>query len=149
MNRTKGQIVKIGNLQIVAILLIISLGPAVAFSGGISEKDRALHFDQNQTPLKSFNFKHDDELRPVPNDFRIVEASFLSNNFGERWAIVTFENSSAGQRFLKNDTIVAAFADGSQANGLNLNETFKGHERLTKAVSFGIHQFPIVSVRVE
>ena len=130
-------------------IVIISLGPIVVFSNEISVKDRVLHFDQLQVPLKSLNFKHDDELKPIPNDFRMIEVSYLSNDLGERWAFVTFENRSSGQRVLKNKAIVATFVDGVQAYALNLNETLKGNERLTKAVYFGIHQFPIVSVQVE
>ena len=121
----------------------------MVMSNEISEKDRVLHFDQLQVPLKFLNFKHDDELKPIPNDFRIIEAAYLSNDIGERWAFVTFENKSSGQRFLKNRAIVATFVDGVQSYAHNLNQTLKGNERLTKAVFFGIHQFPIVSVQVE
>lgn len=130
-------------------IFITSLVPYVAFSSDINEKDRVLHFDQPKAPLTSLSFKHDDELKPTANDFRIVEVSYLSNDIGERWAIVTFENTSPGPRFLKNEAIVATFADGDQTNAFNLNETLKGNERLTKAIYFGIHHFPIVSVKVE
>jgi len=136
-------------IQRVLPIFVIFLAPIVAFSNGISVKDRVLHFDQLQTPLKSLNFKHDDELKPVANDFRIIEVAYLSNDIGERWAFVTFENRASGHRLLKNKAIVATFVDGAQAYALNLNETLKENERLTKAVFFGIHPFPIVSVQVE
>lgn len=130
-------------------ILLISLASQTAFPEEIFEKDRVLHFDQPKSPLLSLTFKHKDELKPAASNFHIIEVSYLSNNIGDRWAVVTFENSSPGQRFLKNEAIVATFADGTQSHGLNLNETLKGNERLTKAVNFGIHQFPIVSVIVE
>jgi len=130
-------------------IFVIFLAPIAVFSGEISVKDRVLHFDQLQAPLKSLNFKHDDELKPIPNDFRIIEASYLSNDIGERWAFVTFENRASGQRLLKNKAIVATFVDGAQKYARNLNETLKENERLTKAVFFGIHPFPIVSVQVK
>jgi len=126
--------------------LVITLNPLVSFSDEFHEKDKILHFDQPIYPLTSLSFKHTDELKPTPNDFHILEVSYLSNTIGERWAIVTIENKSNGQRLLKNDAFVATFADGFQSNSYNLNEALRGNERLTKAIYFGIHQFPIVSV---
>lgn len=140
---------KIRFLQILITVAAITQNPITVFSDEISAADTALHFDQPQTPLRSLDFKHTDELKPIPNDFRIVEVSYLSNNIGERWAFVTFENTSSGQRLLKNEAIVATFANGIQANSINLDEKLKGNERLSKAVYFGIRQFPIVSVKVE
>ena len=95
------------------------------------------------------HFKNDDKLKPVANDFRIVKASYMSNRAGERWAIITFENQSSGQRLLKNEAIVATFADGIQSNAHNLNEILKGNEQRTISVFFGNKQFPIVTVQVE
>lgn len=135
--------------QKLLIILPTLLVPLTVFSEEILEKDWILHFDQPKSPLLSLTFKHKDELKPAANDFHIVEVSYLSSNIGERWAVVTFDNSSPGQRFLKNEVIVAIFADGTQAYALNLNETLKGNERITKAVHFGKHQFPIVSVTVK
>ncbi len=140
---------KTRSIQLLATVMVISIVPPASFADEISGIDKVLHFDQPQTPLKSLDFKHDDELEPVLNDFRIIEVSYLSNNIGERWAIVTFENKSSGQRLLKNEVIVATFADGSQTNSLNLHKILKGNEHLTKSVFFGIHRFPIVNVRVE
>jgi len=141
--------VKIRCIQMLVIIFIVSLNSSVSFSGETVDKDKVLHFDQSQAPLKELSFKHKHELKPVANDFRIVEISYLSNDLGERWAIATFENKSAGQRFLKNKSVVATFADGVQTNSFNLNETLKGNERLSKAVFFGVYPFPIVSVQIE
>ena len=136
-------------LHIFTVIFIVSLYPLTAFSDDTLDVDKALHFDQSQGALKSLNFKHDNELRPTINDFRIIQTAYLSNNIGERWAIVTFENKSTGKRFLKNESIVATFADGNQSYALNLDEMLKGNEHITKSVFFGIHQFPIVRVQVE
>ena len=130
-------------------ILIISISPVVAYSDEASIGDKVLHFDQPQAPLTALNFKHDNELKPDSNDFHIIEASYLSNDLGERWAFVTIENQSSGQRLLKNKEIVATFVDGFQSYAHNLNITLKGNEHLTKAIYFGIHRFPIVSVVVE
>lgn len=135
--------------KIITVISILYLYPFAAVSDEPYYTDRALHFDQPQSPLNSLNFKHDNELRPSPNDFRLIEAYFLSNNIGERWAVITIENTSPGKRFLKNEFIIATFANGNQTTGFNLNETLKSNERLTKSVFFGIHQFPVVNIKME
>jgi len=136
------------SLRVIAVVLI-STSQSVAHSDTITNADTIMHFDQTQAPLHSLNFDHSNELIPAINDFRIIEAYYLSNMMGERWAIVTFENSAAGKRILKNDAIVATFANGGQKNSLNLGVSVQGNERLTRAVSFGINQFPIVNVKLD
>ena len=73
----------------------------------------------------------------------------MSNNNGERWAIVTVENRSTGRRFFRNENIVATFANGKQSKAIGLDESIEGGERLTKAIFFGFHKFPIVRVEAE
>lgn len=139
----------LGLNKLLVAIVIVYLSQSAAYSEKISASDTILHFDQTRTPLNSLNFDHTRELEPVANDFRIIEASYLSNNMGERWAIVTFENKSSGQRILKNNVIVATFANGLQRNSLNLGGTVQGNTRITKAVSFGVNPFPIVKLRLE
>ncbi len=133
---------------VVALILILASNLAMA-SDVLEENNRVLHFDQPQAPLTSLNFKQNQALKPLSNDFHIIEKSYLSNNIGERWAVITFENKSAGQRLLKNKSIVATFADGFQTHAINLNETLQGHDKLTKAVFFGVYPFPILVVQIE
>jgi hypothetical protein len=130
-------------------LAALTAFPLVASTESISDIDTILHFDQPHPLLNSIEFKFKDELKPKQNDFRLIQASFLSNNIGERWAIVTLENTSLGQRLLKNESIVAIFADGSQGYAHNLDEKLEGKGQLTKAVTFGVHTFPILNVTVE
>ena len=72
----------------------------------------------------------------------------MSSEFGERWVIITVENTSSGRRFLKSENVVATFADGSQLNPDHLDEYARGGELLTKTIFFGIRKFPIVKVDV-
>lgn len=137
-------------IQVLCIALSLTLLSTLALAGEtFEEQNRTLHFDQPQTPLTTLNFKQKQALQPLANDFRIIEASYLSNEIGERWAVITFENKSSGQRLLKNKSLVATFADGHQTHAINLNETLTGHEKLSKAVFFGVYQFPIVTVQIK
>ncbi len=109
----------------------------------------ALHYDLPQPNLTILKFKRTDELLPKAKNIRLIEAVFLSNKRGERWAIVTLENTSTGQRLLTKDSIVATFADGSQSYAWELEERLQGSEVITKSVYFGRHKFPIIKVVVE
>lgn len=139
------------SIQLSVMILFINLFASGAMADEYSNAytDTILHFDQPHSLIEPLYFKHDDKLKPVANDFRIVRASYMSNRIGERWAIITFENKSSGQRLLKNEAVVATFADGYQTNAHNLNEIVKGNEQRTISVFFGKQQFPIVAVQVE
>ena len=73
----------------------------------------------------------------------------MSNDRGERWALVTFMNQASGQRLLTNEVLVAEFADGSERYALNLEAKLEGGETLTRTVFFGYHRFPISALRWE
>ena len=141
------------NYTILIIALILGIenhvlaGPA-GLPKHIGDNDIVLHFDQPQIPISHYKFEQKDELKPAPNDFKLIEAAFMSNNIGERWAIVTIENTSSGRRLLKNDHIIATLANGEQTKAFDLNDTFEGGEVLTKAIHFGDHKFPIVQVKM-
>lgn len=125
----------------------LALAEPVGLHRHIEDKDIILHFDQPPAPINQFKFKQSDRLKPTRNNFRLIEAMFMSNNIGERWAIVTIENTSSGKRFLKNDHIIATLANGEQSQAFGLDDTFEGGEVLTKTIHFGDHKFPIVQVQ--
>ncbi len=108
-----------------------------------------LTFDQSPTVSGAIDFDQDDPLYPTRNDFEIVQFAAMSNELGERWALMTIKNTSAGQRFLKNKNLVATFADGSQSYAAGLDEMLKGKQQLTKTIFFGYSKFPILSVVAE
>ncbi|WP_126456949.1 hypothetical protein [Sulfuriflexus mobilis] len=127
----------------------ITLAGQSGLPGNIENEDIILHFDQSRIPIDNLNFRQRNRLKPSKNDFRLVEMSFLSNNIGERWAIVTIKNTSQGRRFFKDDNIIATLADGSQSRASGLDEALEGGELLTRAIYFGIHKFPIVKLELE
>ena len=126
--------------------LLIFLFPNWAFAEDVLGKERIMQFDQ--TKVTHPRFRYENGLKPKPNDFRLREAAFMSNEIGERWAIITVENMSSGKRLLTRENIVATFADGSQANPSHLDETARAGELLTKTIFFGVRMFPILKVDV-
>jgi len=94
-------------------------------------------------------FPNDRNIKPKSSDFELVNYVVMSNEIGERWAVVTVTNSSTGGRTLENGHIMALFADGSRKSPLALKVTFEGKETKSITVSFGENKFPILSITTE
>ena len=108
----------------------------------------ALRFDQAQPALPEPSFVNPQALKPEKGDFRIEHYAPMSNDLGERWALITLRNGSDGARLLKNEHLVATFADGTTAYAGNLNQRVEGGGLYTQAVFFGASRFPIVRIEV-
>jgi len=128
------------------LLLVMTVNYRTASADDILIDDHILHFDDIQENFQNLNFKDEKKIRPGSSVFEIIEKHFMSNGLGERWAVVTIKNTSPGKRLLKNENIVATHANGSQSIAQNLDEALDGNEILTKAVLFGIHKFPILTI---
>ena len=126
--------------------LLIFLSPNWAFAEDMAGKERAIQFDQ--TEVTHLQFRFENELKPKRNDFELRNAAFMSNEIGERWVMITVENTSSGRRFLRRENVVATFADGSQFNPSHFDENVRAGELLTKTIFFGVRKFPIVKVDV-
>jgi hypothetical protein len=91
-------------------------------------------------------FPNDKNLSAKPSDFELVNYVIMSNELGERWAVLTLTNTSAGNRTLEHDHLMALFADGERKNPLELKLNFAGRETQSITVSFGQSKFPILSI---
>jgi hypothetical protein len=133
--------------QALFLAVILCLSPLVVSADGV--EDITLHFDHPQGKLTHVDFRQKEVIKPVTNDFELIEAAFMSNNIGERYAVVTIKNTWPGQRIFRNENIVATFANGRQSYAHGLDEILKAGERLTKTIFFGSHRFPIVRVQLK
>ncbi|MFL0804131.1 MAG: hypothetical protein K6L81_10440 [Agarilytica sp.] len=120
----------------------------LTFADSYEAGDKTLFFDQPSSAIQHQEFNDLNPLEPDKNDFQIIETSRLSNNLGERWALITVKNNASGQRILKNAHVIATYADGSRSTAKNLKATLTGGELLTQTVFFGTHKFPIIKVTV-
>lgn len=134
--------------SIVVLVFLLTIVPIVA-ARDYQSRDDVLFFDQPPAVIQHLDFDQDDPITPQSNDFSITEIFHLSNRRGERWALITFKNDSSGQRIIKNENVVATFADGSQIFAKNLDEKFSGGEQLTRSVFFGFNRYPIIRVSVD
>lgn len=123
--------------------MLLSLAAAAEAADG---NPLIIHFDTPKPLPSELHFDQPRELVPEPGDFELVHYDLMSNDLGERWALMTFRNTSTGQRLLKNQHVVATFANGAQAFAQNLDKRLAGGARYTQAVFFGTQKFPIIEV---
>lgn len=133
----------------VTLPLLLMMIHYMVLADNIPIDEHILHFDDVQKDFQELHFQDEDKIKPGPSVFEIVDKYYMSNGLGERWAVMTIKNTSAGKRLLKNDNIVATYANGDQSYAQNLDETLDGNEIVTKAVLFGMHKFPILHIETK
>jgi hypothetical protein len=108
---------------------------------------QVLQFDSVQPGESDLRFDRGTrDLEPEAGPFRLTEYQTMSNDLGERWALVTVINTENANRFLKGTHLVATFADGTQRRAQNLNDGVGPLQQFSKAVFFGHSPFPLVRV---
>lgn len=147
-------------LAILILFLSLSLVPTAIWAETLQKmekrkarlaEERLLFFDPN-TPQNVdffFDIEESERIRPKKSDFQLVYFAPMSNEIGERWALITVKNTASGHRFLRSEHIVATFADGHQANPKNLSQGVEPGQVLTETIFFGNNRFPIVVVDME
>lgn len=133
-------------IPFVILFSLMAITHQDSIADNISAEDLVLHFDDVEKNLQKLHFKDSELIKPGKSVFEIIENYFMSNNLGERWAVITIKNTSSGKRLLRNENIVATYANGKQSTAQNLDESLDGNDVLTKAVLFGVHKFPILTV---
>jgi hypothetical protein len=124
---------------------IISAFFFMAFNSNANEPE-VLTVDRVVSKNVELAFPNDKNLKPKSNDFELVNYVIMSNELGERWAVLTLTNTSTGNRMLEHDHLMALFADGERKNPLELKLNFEGRETQSITVSFGESKFPILSI---
>jgi len=111
-----------------------------------AEDNEALTVDRAISQNIQLAFPNDYNVDPKRGDFEIVNYVLMSNDVGERWAVITLTNLSSGNREFNNEHLIALFADGSRMSPLQYKLNFRGRETQSITVSFGEHKFPILSI---
>jgi hypothetical protein len=124
----------------------ISLAVVFMTFTSIANETDVLTVDRVVSTNLELAFPNDKNLRAKPSDFELVNYVIMSNEVGERWAVLTLTNTSAGNRTLEHEHIMALFADGERKNPLQLKLNFEGRETQSITVSFGESKFPILSI---
>lgn len=109
-------------------------------------QNNVLNVDRAIPKSMHLSFPNDNNITPKKSDFSILNYVLMSNEEGERWAVITLTNLSSGNRELNQEHILALFADGSRLTPSEFKLGFNGDQTQSVTVSFAEHKFPILSV---
>lgn len=93
-----------------------------------------------------FAFPNELNVQPALSEFKVEHFVLMSNESGERWAVVTLTNQASGSRNLTNKQLMAQVADGSRISSTEFSQSFKANETLSVTIDFGYSEFPLLSV---
>ena len=124
---------------IVPILLVLSFT-------SFADDSKVLTIDRSVSSNVVLSFPNDQKIKPKANDFELDNYVLMSNEVGERWAVITLTNSSSGNRVLQQDHLMALLADGERKIPMEFKLNFEPSETQSITVSFGKSKFPILSI---
>jgi len=113
-----------------------------------SEEDSALFFDKPIAQSMEFLFDIEEDLYPDQSTFKIKDFAFLSNERGERAALVNITNTAAAPRTLAPNQIYGLFADGTYRRPSNSSDRVDGGKTNSVLLSFGVSKTPLVKLIV-
>lgn len=91
-------------------------------------------------------FPNERNIEPELSDFQVNNFILMSNEEGERFAVVTIKNVSSGSRTLNHNHLMAQVSNGSRINPLPFKQPFKGDETISLTIGFGESKFPLLTV---
>lgn len=130
--------------KLLTFLVTLTCVPLALFA---EENFDALEFDPPINAEREFVFESERDLYLALSEFRIVEAKYLSNKKGERWALLTIINLANDSRTFKSDQLLAFFANGEHRHPRNKQQRFRPGETLSLTMNFGVSKFPIVKTQ--
>lgn len=131
----------------IAILLLLQI---MLITETVQAADSAvLRFETSPFRNSELVCDFDDNVTPEKNDFNLIEYALMSSDFGDRFAILTIQNTSSGQRILNEKHVVAVFGNCERRYPLSFTKKFAGSEKVTITIPFGFWRFPILKVQME
>ncbi|MCL1123777.1 hypothetical protein [Shewanella surugensis] len=124
-------------------LFVIAL--CVAFPA-TSEESEALTVDQVALNRADLAFPNVDNIKPDMSDFGIQSYVLMSNDLGERWAVLTIKNEASGRRTLNQEHLLAILANGDHIFPKAFYQTFNGNETISVTIAFGKSKFPVLAI---
>ncbi|WP_199611383.1 hypothetical protein [Flocculibacter collagenilyticus] len=111
-----------------------------------AEESDVLNVDRSVASSLKLSFPNDKRIEPKTSGFNIENYVLMSNEKGERWAVITATNKAWGRRSLEHHHLMALFANGERSTPLTYRLDFEANETQSFTVSFGENKFPILSI---
>lgn len=108
--------------------------------------DEVLSIDRIVPNNFGLAFPNESNIQPEQSDFQVNNFVLMSNEVGERWAVVTLTNLASGSRSLTNKHLMALVANGQRIIPIEFSQNFKADETLSLTINFGESKFPLLSV---
>ena len=118
-------------------------------SGAFASQSEVINVERVVTEELKIAFPNDKNIRAQASDFEIKNYVMMSNEKGERWAVLTLTNESTGTRSLEQYHLLATFADGERRSPNEFKLNFQGRETQSVTVNFGENKFPILTIQTE
>ncbi|MDQ8197453.1 hypothetical protein QEH56_04800 [Pelagicoccus enzymogenes] len=130
-----------------SILLCMGILPLWLNAAPPSPEDLVVSFDTVVIPQEKLAFKKDWNVeRPDLSEFEVEFCRFMSNELGQRFALVTFTNSKSGLRSIDERDVVGVLANGRRLYPIRLEGETQIGSRGSLLLHFGQHQFPLVGL---
>ena len=132
-----------------SLLLVTSLISFSSFSANKPDENElsdVFSVDRIVSNDVELNFTNDGDIQPKISDFIVVNYILMSNEKGDRRAVVTLENQSSGSRIFKSDQLMALMGDGGRLSPLTYKQKFKRGESISMTLSFGNNTTPILQI---
>ncbi len=108
--------------------------------------DTTLSIDRAVSGGVELAFPNEQNMQPEQSDFEVKNFVLMSNDAGERWAVVTLTNQASGRRTLTHKHLMAIVADGQRVIPIEFMQSFKANETLSVTITFGASKFPLLSI---
>ena len=128
------------------MLKFIMLTIGLLSSGMAMAVDDVLTVDRSVSGSFQSSFPNENNIQPDISDFKVLNSVLMSNEAGERWAVITVENLASGQRTLNQNQLMALFANGERLTPHIFKRRFLANEILSITLTFGEHKFPILEI---
>lgn len=116
------------------------------FFSNVAHSDEALSVEVPLPSNLQLAFPNEMNLQPEESSFVVESVVPMSNEQGERWAVVTLRNTVSGRRTLNQKHLLALVADGTRVHPEPFSQSFLANESLSIVVSFGLRKFPLLDV---
>ncbi|MDQ8185801.1 hypothetical protein [Pelagicoccus sp. SDUM812002] len=129
------------------MLVLLSFLPFWIIAEPPAPEDIVVSFDEVIIPQDELAFVTDwKTLKPDLSEFEIEYQRFLSNDLGERFALVTLFKRKSGLRIIDEKDIVGVLANGQRLHPIRLEGETQIGARGSIFVHFGQHQFPLAGL---
>lgn len=111
----------------------------------------AVHFDIVTIDPETLSYDEEDrtQLMPTRAFVNIINFHPMSDDNGNRYALVTLQNQLRTRTVLEKENFVGIFANGRRSNPIACDETLDPAIERSTVLRFGSSKFPLVKIIID